>query len=63
MPDLNNLQKTCRFRKADVMQELKIMTESDVKYDLVILDPPAFAKNKKSVESALKGYKEINLGP
>jgi 23S rRNA (cytosine1962-C5)-methyltransferase len=58
---LNGLQQTCRFRKADVMQELKIMSESDVKYDLVILDPPAFAKNKKSVEPALKGYKEINL--
>ena len=58
---LNGLQQTCLFRQADVMQELKIMSESDVKYDLVILDPPAFAKNKKSVEPALKGYKEINL--
>lgn len=58
---LNGLQQTCRFRKADVMHELKRMSEADVKYDLVILDPPAFAKNKKSVEPALKGYKEINL--
>jgi 23S rRNA (cytosine1962-C5)-methyltransferase len=58
---LNGLQDVCRFRKADVMQDLKAMTESDKKYDVVILDPPAFAKNKKSVEPALKGYKEINL--
>jgi 23S rRNA (cytosine1962-C5)-methyltransferase len=58
---LNGFQNTCRFRKADVMQELKAMTESGKKYDVVILDPPAFAKNKKSIEPALKGYKEINL--
>lgn len=58
---LNNLQEICIFRKADVLQELKGLTESDKKYDVVILDPPAFAKNKKSIEPALKGYKEINL--
>ena len=31
------------------------------KFDLVILDPPAFTKNKAAVQSALRGYKEINL--
>ncbi len=58
---LNGLEGACAFEKADVMQELKKRTEAGEKYDMVILDPPAFAKNKKSVEPALKGYKEINL--
>jgi 23S rRNA (cytosine1962-C5)-methyltransferase len=31
-----------------------------VRYDTIILDPPAFAKNKESLEGALRGYKEIN---
>ena len=30
-------------------------------FDLVVLDPPAFAKNKRELEGALRGYKEINL--
>lgn len=58
---LNGLEGSCRFEKADVMQELKKRTEAGEKYGLVILDPPAFARNKKSIEPALKGYKEINL--
>ena len=31
------------------------------RYDLIILDPPAFAKSKSSLEAAIRGYKEINL--
>jgi 23S rRNA (cytosine1962-C5)-methyltransferase len=58
---LNGLEKTCVFEKADVMQVLKRKAEAGEKFDMVILDPPAFARNKKSVEPALKGYKEINL--
>jgi len=58
---LNNLAGTCRFESADVLQTLKQRVESGEKYEVVILDPPAFAKNKKSIEAALKGYKEINL--
>ena len=58
---LNNLSGLCQFESADVLHTLKERVESGEKYDVVILDPPAFAKNKKSIESALKGYKEINL--
>jgi len=57
----NGLESVCTFERADVMQSLKQKAEAGQKYDLVILDPPAFAKNRKSVEAALKGYKEINL--
>lgn len=42
----------------DLLREL---TEAGEKYDLVILDPPAFTKNKAAVPGALRGYKEINL--
>lgn len=58
---LNGLEAICSFERADVMQVLKQKAEAGERYDLVILDPPAFAKNRKSVEAALKGYKEINL--
>ncbi|MCU0607990.1 MAG: class I SAM-dependent methyltransferase [Candidatus Edwardsbacteria bacterium] len=58
---LNGLDGTCTFQQADLMQALKHKVEAGERYDAVVLDPPAFAKNKKSVEPALAGYKEINL--
>lgn len=42
----------------DLLREL---TDAGEKFDLVILDPPAFTKNKAAVPSAIRGYKEINL--
>ncbi len=38
----------------------KFLKERDLNYDIIILDPPSFAKKKKDVSNALKGYKEIN---
>ena len=37
------------------------MTDKNEKFDVVILDPPAFTKNKAALQSAIRGYKEINL--
>jgi 23S rRNA (cytosine1962-C5)-methyltransferase len=48
-------------REANVFDELRRLERAGVKYDTVVLDPPAFAKNKASVPNALAGYKEINL--
>ncbi len=48
-------------REANVFDELRRLERAGTKYDAVVLDPPAFAKNKASVESAMSGYKEINL--
>jgi len=45
------------FYTADVFQFLR---ERELNYDLVVLDPPAFAKRKKDVISACRGYKDIN---
>ena len=48
-------------REANVFDELRRLERAGVKYDTVVLDPPAFAKNKASVPNAMAGYKEINL--
>ena len=39
----------------------EFLRNEPLKYDLIILDPPAFAKRKQEVQNALKGYKEINM--
>jgi len=50
-----------RFEEANAFDFLKAEDRAGAEYDMVILDPPAFAKNKRELESALRGYKEINL--
>ena len=49
------------FVDANVFDFLKQEDKSGSTYDTIILDPPAFAKNKQEMEGALRGYKEINL--
>ena len=44
-----------------IFEALKEFDRSKERFDVVILDPPSFVKNKKVVENALTGYKEINL--
>ncbi len=56
----NNLPHL-KAREANVFDELRRLERAGVKYDTIVLDPPAFAKNKASVPNALAGYKEINL--
>ena len=48
-------------REANVFVELRRLEKAGERYDTIVLDPPAFAKNKASVPNALAGYKEINL--
>jgi 23S rRNA (cytosine1962-C5)-methyltransferase len=48
-------------REVNVFDELRRLERSGARYDTIVLDPPAFAKNKASVVNALAGYKEINL--
>jgi 23S rRNA (cytosine1962-C5)-methyltransferase len=48
-------------REANVFDELRRRERAGERYDTIVLDPPAFAKNKASVPGALAGYKEINL--
>ncbi len=49
------------FEAHNCFDLLRELTDAGEQYDLVILDPPAFTKNKAAVQSALRGYKEINL--
>jgi 23S rRNA (cytosine1962-C5)-methyltransferase len=54
---LNNLE----FLEANVFNQLRDYEEAGEGFDTIVLDPPAFAKNRGAVEAALRGYKEINL--
>ncbi len=58
---LNNLQDTVKFQAADVFDLLPALEAEGKKYDVVILDPPAFTKSRASIKNAVKGYREINL--
>ena len=49
------------FIEANVFDLLREMDERGERFDLINLDPPAFAKNRASIEAATRGYKEINL--
>jgi 23S rRNA (cytosine1962-C5)-methyltransferase len=49
------------FREANVFDALREMETGGERFDLIVLDPPAFAKNRASVQKAIRGYKEINL--
>lgn len=48
------------FQKADVLELLPALISEGKQYDLVILDPPAFAKSREHVKNAVRGYREIN---
>ena len=49
------------FREADVFELLSSYASARRQFDTVILDPPAFAKSRKQIEGAVRGYKDINL--
>jgi 23S rRNA (cytosine1962-C5)-methyltransferase len=49
------------WRQANCFDFLKAADQSGERFDTVVLDPPAFARQKSSLESALRGYKELNL--
>jgi 23S rRNA (cytosine1962-C5)-methyltransferase len=63
----NNLEASCTFETANVFDWLKIHSTAGPNeqlippFDLVILDPPSFTRNRAAVPDALRGYKEIHL--
>lgn len=58
---LNHLEDRVRFQCADVFELLPELEARGEKFDVVILDPPAFTKSRNSVKNAVKGYREINV--
>ena len=59
--DLNGLSDRVKFISRDVFELLPELEKQGEKYDVVILDPPAFTKSRSSIKNAVKGYREINL--
>ena len=57
---LNNITNV-EFREANVFDALREMETAGERFDTIVLDPPAFAKNRASANAAARGYKEINL--
>ena len=57
----NHLEDTVHFRCANVFDELPRLAEQKEKFDVVILDPPAFTKSREATKNAIKGYREINI--
>ncbi len=58
---LNGLEDRVQFICRDVFELLPELEEKEEKFDVVILDPPAFTKSRSSIKNAVKGYREINL--
>ena len=58
---LNGVQERCSYRAADAFEELRRLEQIGRQFDVVLLDPPAFARSKQAVPRALSGYKDINL--
>ena len=57
----NSLGDTVTCRAANVLDELPKLAAAGEKYDVVILDPPAFTKSRQATKNAIKGYREINM--
>lgn len=58
---LNHLEDRVTFACADVFDLLPALEAEGEKFDVVILDPPAFTKSRQATKNAVKGYREINL--
>ena len=59
--ELNGMSDRVRFECHDVFELLPALEKQGERFDLVILDPPAFTKSRASVKKAVTGYREINL--
>jgi 23S rRNA (cytosine1962-C5)-methyltransferase len=58
---LGKVGERCRFRQGDAFEELRALERGRESYDVIVLDPPAFAKSRRQVRDALRGYKEVNV--
>lgn len=58
--ELNTLKAKCSFHSRDVFEFLKTKIAEKETYDIIVLDPPSFAKSRRTVATAKRGYREIN---
>jgi len=59
--ELNGVADRCSFEALNAFDALKAWAREGRRYDVVVLDPPAFTKSRQGIEKAVTGYKEINL--
>ncbi len=59
--ELNGFREMVSIVEGNAFDELRSMDRNRKRFDLIVLDPPAFTRGKEALESALRGYKEINL--
>lgn len=58
---LNGYEQICQFESVNAFDVLKQWVKDGKRYDVVMLDPPAFTKSRENIQKAITGYKEINL--
>lgn len=58
---LNGYENICKFEAVNAFDVLKQWVKEGKRYDVVMLDPPAFTKSRENIQKAITGYKEINL--
>lgn len=58
---LNGFEDICKFEAVNAFDVLKQWVKDGKRYDVVMLDPPAFTKSRENIQKAITGYKEINL--
>jgi len=59
--ELNGVAGRCTFERGDAFELLRRMAAEGNRFDVVVLDPPAFAKRRSQVGQAVKGYRDINI--
>ncbi len=59
--ELNGFMDRCSFEAVNAFDVLKLWVKEGRRYDVVMLDPPAFTKSRENIQKAITGYKEINL--
>lgn len=59
--ELNGYQDVCKFEAMNAFDVLKQWAKDGRRYDVVMLDPPAFTKSRENIQKAVTGYKEVNL--
>lgn len=59
--DMNGGSKSVTFSVADAFEHVRSLNAADRRFDIVVCDPPAFARSRRDVERAARGYKDINL--
>jgi 23S rRNA (cytosine1962-C5)-methyltransferase len=58
---LNDVADRCQFTCGNAFDELRRLAQAGARFDMVVLDPPAFVKTREALASGLAGYKEVNL--